>query len=178
MGKFFPKNPKKFLKRVDIGIKGCYSVAINLQKGSFLMFYLTGEYSHQMDTKNRIRIPNKLKGEEKALFFAKGPNSCIYVYYEEAFQELCRKIEENNKLTDERQRKAVRIFEKSAFHIEGDGQGRMVLPGLLKEHAKIDRELVICGAGTHIEIWAKEVYDKYFEGEEENFDDMFNILGI
>ena len=100
------------------------------------------------------------------------------MYYEEAFQELCRKIEENNKLTDERQRKAVRIFEKSAFHIEGDGQGRMVLPVLLKEHAKIDRELVICGAGTHIEIWAKEVYDKYFEGEEESFDDMFNILGI
>lgn len=142
------------------------------------MFYLTGEYSHQMDTKNRIRIPNKLKGDEKTLIFAKGPNSCIYVYYEEAFQELCRKIEENNKLSDEKQRKAVRMFDKSAFPIEGDGQGRMVLPALLKEHAKIDRELVICGAGSHIEIWAKEVYDKYFAGEDEDFDEMFNILGI
>lgn len=131
-----------------------------------------------MDTKNRIRIPNKLKGDEKTLIFAKGPNSCIYVYYEEAFQELIRKIEENNKLSDEKQRKAVRMFDKSAFPIEGDGQGRMVLPALLKEHAKIDRELVICGAGSHIEIWAKEVYDKYFAGEDEDFDEMFNILGI
>ena len=52
------------------------------------------------------------------------------------------------------------------------------LPVLLKEHAKIDRELVICGAGSHIEIWAKDVYDEYFKDEDENFDEMFNILGI
>lgn len=142
------------------------------------MIYLTGEYSHQLDTKNRIRIPNKLKGDEKTLYFSKGPNSRIYVYYVEVFQELCRKIEENNKLSDERQRKAVSMFHKSAFPIEGDGQGRMVLPLLLKKHAKIERDLIICGAGSHIEIWAKDVYDKYFEGEDEDFDEMFNILGI
>lgn len=142
------------------------------------MLYLTGEYSHQMDTKNRIRIPNKLKGEERKLFFAKGPNNRIYVYYEESFRELVRKMEENTKLSDDRQRKAVSIFLKSAFSVEGDGQGRMILPTKLKEYAKIDKELVICGAGDHIDIWAKEVYDEYFADEDDNFDNLFNILGI
>ncbi len=142
------------------------------------MVYLTGEYFHQMDTKNRIRIPNKLKGEENKLRFAKGPNNCIYVYYEEAFQDLIRKIQENTKQGDEKQRKATRVFEKSVYVVDGDGQGRMILPPNLKIHAKIDREIVICGAGSHIEIWAKEVYDEYFSDEDENFDELFGTLGI
>lgn len=139
---------------------------------------LTGEYSHQMDTKNRIRIPNKLKGDEKKLFFAKGPNNRIYVYNEAAFEGLIKKIEENTKLSDADQRKAVSIFLKSAFPVEGDGQGRMILPLRLKEYAKIDKDLMICGAGDHVDIWAKEVYDEYFADEDSKFDDLFNILGI
>ena len=54
----------------------------------------------------------------------------------------------------------------------------MILPPNLKIHAKIDREIVICGAGSHIEIWAKEVYDEYFSDEDENFDELFGTLGI
>ena len=52
------------------------------------MFYLTGEYNHQMDTKNRIRIPNKLKGEERGLYFSKGTNNCLFVYYEAEFKKI------------------------------------------------------------------------------------------
>ena len=65
------------------------------------MLYLTGEYSHQMDTKNRIRIPNKLKGEERGLYFSKGTNNCLFVYYEAGYKELLQKVEEKIKMSDE-----------------------------------------------------------------------------
>lgn len=142
------------------------------------MFYLTGEYSHQMDTKNRIRIPNKLKGEERGLYFSKGTNNCIFVYYEEGFKELINKLEDKIKMGDDDGQMALRVFAKSFTYVEGDAQGRMILPPKLKQFAKIDRDLVICGAGSHIEIWAKEVYDKYFEHEDVNFDALFKKLGI
>ncbi len=142
------------------------------------MFYLTGEYIHQMDTKNRIRIPNKLKGEERGLYFSKGTNNCLFVYYEAAFKELIQKIEEKIKISDENGIKALRVFAKSFTYVEGDAQGRMILPTKLKEFAKIDRDLVICGAGSHIEIWAKEVHDKYFEDEDVNFDELFKKLDV
>lgn len=142
------------------------------------MFYLTGEYNHQMDTKNRIRIPNKLKGEEKGLYFSKGTNNCLFVYYEEAFKELIQKIEEKIKMTDTDGQLALRVFAKSFTYVEGDQQGRMILPTKLKEYAKIDKDLVICGAGSHIEIWAKEVHDKYFENEDVDFDELFKKLDI
>lgn len=142
------------------------------------MFYLTGEYNHQMDSKNRIRIPNKLKGEEKGLYFSKGTNNCLFVYYEAGFKELIESIESKVKMGDEDGSKALRVFAKSFTYVEGDTQGRMILPVKLKEYAKIDKDLVICGAGSHIEIWAKEVHDKYFEDEDVDFDDLFKKLDI
>lgn len=142
------------------------------------MFYLTGEYPHQMDTKNRIRIPTKLKGNEKGLYFSKGTNNCIFVYFEEGFKELIQKIEDKIKISDDNGIKALRVFAKSFTYVEGDAQGRMILPTKLKEYAKIDRDVVICGAGSHIEIWAKDIHDKYFEDEDVNFDVLFKNLDI
>lgn len=142
------------------------------------MFYLTGEYFHQMDTKNRIRIPNKLKGEEKGLYFSCGTNNCIFVYSEEEFKKLVAKIEEHTQMSDDDGQLALRFFTKSFTWVDGDAQGRMILPPALKKYAKIDRDIVICGAGTRIEIWAKEVYDKYFANANDNFDSLFKKLGI
>ncbi len=142
------------------------------------MFYLTGEYAHQMDTKNRIRIPNKLKGEEKGLYFSKGTNNCLFVYYEEGFKQLIEKLEQSVKISDTDKQKSARVFAKSFSYVEGDAQGRMILPQKLKEFAKIDKDIVICGAGERIEIWAKEVYDVYFSDEDENFDELFKQLDI
>ena len=142
------------------------------------MFYLTGEYAHQLDTKNRIRIPNKLKGEEKGLYFSKGTNNCLFVYYEEGFKQLIEKLEQSVKISDADKQKSARVFAKSFSYVEGDAQGRMILPQKLKEFAKIDKDIVICGAGERIEIWAKEVYDVYFSDEDENFDELFKQLDI
>lgn len=142
------------------------------------MFYLTGEYAHQMDTKNRIRIHNKLKGEEKGLYFSKGTNNCLFVYYEEGFKQLIEKLEQSVKISDADKQKSARVFAKSFSYVEGDAQGRMILPQKLKEFAKIDKDIVICGAGERIEIWAKEVYDVYFSDEDENFDELFKQLDI
>ena len=142
------------------------------------MFYLTGEYAHQMDTKNRIRIPNKLKGEEKGLYFSKGTNNCLFVYYEEGFKQLIEKLEQSVKISDADKQNSARVFAKSFSYVEGDAQGRMILPQKLKEFAKIDKDIVICGAGERIEIWAKEVYDVYFSDEDENFDELFKQLDI
>ena len=142
------------------------------------MLYLTGEFNHQMDTKNRIRIPSKLAGDEKGFYFAKGTNNCLFVYYLEAFNELSNQLRDKIKMSDEDGQKALRTFTKNFTWIEGDAQGRMILPAKLKEYAKIDRDIVICGAGTHIEIWSQKVHDEYFENEDENFDALFKKLDI
>lgn len=137
------------------------------------MYFLTGEYDHQIDAKNRIRIPSKLKGKEISLYFSKGTNGCIFVFYEEAMKEKIAEVEEKIKLADDEKQKGARKFLKSITLIEPDNQGRFVLPIYLKKHARITKDVKICGMGSRIEVWSKEVYDEYF-GDDEKFDENFD----
>ncbi len=59
-----------------------------------------------------------------------------------------------------------------------DPQGRLVIPGELISFAKIVKDIKICGAGSRIEIWSKEVYDEYFADDDESFDENFGFLDI
>lgn len=142
---------------------------------------LTGEYNHQLDAKNRIRIPAKLKKElGEGYCFAKGSNGCISVFPQQYKQELFAKLNEV-KLTDEERQKSLRLYAKSFVTAEEDNQGRVILSPELRKHAGIDKDckdLVICGAVTRVEIWSKKVYEEYFKDEAENFDELFAKLDI
>jgi MraZ protein len=141
------------------------------------MYFLTGEYDHQVDAKNRIRIPVKLKGNEDKLYFSKGTNGCLFVFYEAAIREKLAALEEI-KISDEQRQKGMRAFTKSLQLVEMDGQGRLTIPPELKKYAKIDKDIKICGAGSRIEIWALEVYNEYYADGDENFDANFAFLDI
>ncbi|MGN0805223.1 MAG: division/cell wall cluster transcriptional repressor MraZ [Candidatus Coproplasma sp.] len=138
------------------------------------MLMLTGEYSHQLDAKNRMRIPAKLKkalGDE--YYFCKGTNHCISVLSKEEAEAQLVKLS-SVKYSDLESQRIVRSIAKSMVCAVEDSQGRVVLPPELRAHAllgKDDKDLVICGAVTRIEIWSKKVYDEYFMNEEENFDE-------
>jgi MraZ protein len=162
---------------VDSGQNMCYSVDTN-KKGQKSMPMLTGEYFHQLDAKNRIRIPSKLKkelGEE--YYFAKGTNGCIAVFPKEKAESILNQLQET-KLADLEQQKGLRSFAKSFVAGEEDNQGRVVLNPVLKDFAKIKKDIVICGAISRVEIWAKEVYDEYFSDEKEDYDSLFARLDI
>jgi MraZ protein len=137
---------------------------------------LTGEYNHQLDAKNRIRIPAKLKKElGDEYYFTKGTSGCIFIMPKETVDaqlEVLKQIP----ISDPRQ-EYVRKLSKSFVSAEEDNQGRIVLNPVLRKYAKIDKDVVFIGAVTRVEIWAKEVYDAYFGGEV-NVDDVYAQLGL
>lgn len=141
------------------------------------MFFLTGEYDHQIDAKNRIRIPAKLKGNEEKLYFSKGTDGCIFVFYEAAIKEKLEKLEAEVKISDKDRQRGLRAFTNSLKLVEMDPQGRLVIPSELVNFAKIKKDVKICGSGARIEIWAKEVYEEYISFSE-NFDADISILDI
>lgn len=138
------------------------------------MFFLSGEYDHQVDAKNRIRIPAKLRGAEEKLFFARGTDDCICVMYESEMSEYMEQIRRVGMFGADKLRGARR-FAASIKPVDMDQQGRFVIPPELMAHAKIVKDVKICGAGDRIEIWAKEVYDKYLSLS--NYDDDIRTLG-
>ena len=53
---------------------------------------------------------------------------------------------------------------------EVDRQGRILLPAVLRDFAKIDKEAVLVGVGSRIEIWSR---DNWLESN--SYDDMEEI---
>jgi len=56
-----------------------------------------------------------------------------------------------------------------------------VIPNYLKEHANIDKELVIIGVSTRIEIWSKEEWNKFNNDANISYEDVaekMSQLGI
>lgn len=145
------------------------------------MAMFTGEYFHQLDAKNRIRIPARLKkdlGEE--YYFAFGTNHCIFVFTKQKMEQYLEELGAA-KLSDLEAQKRVRMFARTCVQVEEDNQGRIVLSPELRRHAQLgkdDKELVICGAVNRIEIWNKRLYDEYIADMETDYDKLFSELDI
>ena len=145
------------------------------------MAMFTGEYFHQLDAKNRIRIPARLKkdlGEE--YYFAFGTNHCIFVFTKQKMEQYLEELGAA-KLSDLEAQKRVRMFARTCVQVEEDNKGRIVLSPELRRHAQLgkdDKELVICGAVNRIEIWNKRLYDEYTADMETDYDKLFSELDI
>ena len=141
---------------------------------------LTGEYSHQLDAKYRIRIPAKLRKElGKEFYFAKGTDNCIFVYPKEEVEKILDVLKDI-KLSDPRLRSA-REFLKNIDPVKEDEQGRWLLNPEMRAHIgleKNDKDVIICGAGTRVEIWSKKSYDNYFNSDPASYDEIIKSLGI
>lgn len=127
-----------------------------------------GETRSQIDPKNRGRVPAKYRTElGKVCYITIGSDFCLSLYNKEGFEQYMRKLEEIP-THDLEARHVIRKIMSLAEEIEPDEQGRFILPKKLKEYAKIDKNIVIVGAGNNIEIWAEEAWDKYCNIEDLN----------
>ena len=136
---------------------------------------LIGEYKHQLDEKNRIRIPAKLKSGLGSNYIAmKGTNGCIFVFSQEEMQNMLDAKLRDLPLGDLKAQKSIRALFSSGYEVEEDAQGRFVLPIYLKEFANITKNVVSVGVGNRVEIWSEEVWNAY--NGDVSFDDIMGDL--
>ena len=120
---------------------------------------LMGEYSHSLDAKGRIIIPAKLREQLGDTFVvSKGLEGCLFVFPPAEWEKLSNKIQALP-LTDPRGRKFSRYFFSGASELEVDKQGRALLPPNLREEARLEKDVVLCGVGNRVEIWSKEKWE-------------------
>lgn len=113
-----------------------------------------GEYQHSLDVKGRIIIPAKLREGLGTRFMAtKGLDNCIFLYPMEEWENIEAKVR-SLPFTRADVRSFARFFFSGASEMEIDKQGRIVLPGNLREYAGIEKDLFIIGVGaSRVEIW-------------------------
>ena len=131
-----------------------------------------GEYNHTIDAKGRLIIPSKFRevlGEEFVI--TKGLDGCLFVYDNQvwnAFEEKLKALRLNKK--DNRQ--FVRFFLAGAAEVEVDKQGRILVPGNLRDFAGLEKDVVLVGVASRIEIWSKAKWDGITEDEDEAMEDI------
>lgn len=119
-----------------------------------------GEYNHTIDTKGRLIMPSKFReslGDEFVV--TKGLDGCLFVYPEaewRAFEEKLRTLP----LTNKDARKFSRFFLAGAAACEVDKQGRVLVPTVLREFAELEKEVVLVGVLSRIEIWSKSKWEE------------------
>ena len=129
-----------------------------------------GEYSHSVDAKGRIIMPAKFReilGEEFVV--TKGLDGCLFVYDNSEWKNFEEKLR-TLPLTNPNARKFSRFFLAGASACEVDRQGRILLPSVLREFAGLEKEVVLVGVGSRIEIWSKAAWT-----EKNVYDDMDEI---
>ena len=129
-----------------------------------------GEYNHTIDAKGRLIIPSKFRetlGEEFVV--TKGLDGCLFVYDNnewKAFEEKLKSLP----LTNKDARQFVRFFLAGAAMVQVDKQGRILVPAVLREFAGLEKDVVLVGVASRVEIWSQERWESAI-----SYDDMEEI---
>ena len=140
---------------------------------------LIGEYSHSLDTKGRLIMPAKLRQDIGDKFIlTKGLDGCLFAFSQTEWNNFEEKLK-SLPLSDKNARNFVRFFLSGATECEIDKQGRFLIPTNLRTAANLEKDAIIIGVGTRIEIWNKETWEKCDEeiSADEIAENMAN-LGI
>lgn len=138
-----------------------------------------GEYQNSIDAKGRAIIPAKFREElGESFVITKGLETCLFIYPMSQWEKFQEKIADLP-LTSKESRAFVRRFFAGAVECGLDKQGRVNIPQHLREHAKIDKELVTIGVNERIEIWAKDSWDSYCEDIDDDYEEILQgISGL
>ena len=138
-----------------------------------------GEYNHTIDTKGRLIIPSKFRETLGDSFVVtKGLDGCLFVYNNTEWASFEEKLK-TLPLMNKESRRFVRFFLAGAANVETDKQGRILLPTVLREFAALDKDVVLAGVGTRIEIWNKDRWEEACEYEDmEDMAEHMTELGL
>ena len=148
-------------------------------------YTFTGQYSFNIDSKNRINIPAPLRKQfsnkdKKTFVVTRGIDSCAWIYPITEWKKIQSELQQLSSLS-----KTNRIFLRNHLRhaniFKYDSQGRFVLPQSLIEYASIKKDITIIGVLNKIEIWNTKLLneiDKSDNVNDQSYDQLSEIVNI
>ncbi len=135
-----------------------------------------GEYEHTIDAKSRLIVPVKFREDlGDSFIITKGLDDCLFVYPMEEWKILEKKMR-NLSFTRSDARAFSRFFFAGANECEVDKQGRVLIPANLRKYARLEKDVVIIGVASRVEIWSKEVWETYNENTGSQYENIAEKL--
>jgi MraZ protein len=112
-----------------------------------------GEYSHQLDEKGRLIIPIRYRPHLAPHgILTRGLDRNLVIYPQDAWRTLSEHLNQMP-ITDGPARALRRLLFSGAVELSLDRQGRMLIPGYLRDYASLHDEVLIAGMETFVELW-------------------------
>lgn len=143
------------------------------------IYLLIGEYEHSIDAKGRLIMPAKLRNDMGEKFIVtKGLDGCLFAFSQNEWLNFETKLK-TLPLSDRNARNFVRFFLSGATECEIDKQGRFLIPNNLRVAASLEKEAIIIGVGTRLEIWDKQTWQNCDEAiSADEIAENMTMLGI
>lgn len=115
-----------------------------------------GRHSHTIDIKGRVSIPAgyrmELQRRSDQAPILTADESCLRLYPFDDWCDYESRIVARSEV-DPNARDYVRLVISGAVEAPIDKQGRILVPGYLREHAHLQKEVTIAGVGPTVELW-------------------------
>src|SRR3989338_2054309 len=140
-----------------------------------------GEYQASIDEKGRIAVPAKFRAQlKKKVVVTRCLDQSFFLYTIDEWKKLAEKLA-SLPISTSNTRAFSRLMLAGAMDSEIDKQGRITLPGYLKDFAKMQKKVVFAGLYNRVEIWSEElwtIYKKQTEKDSNQIAEQLGSLGV
>jgi MraZ protein len=166
---------ERWLKKGKSGVKWGITQAVEpgfgraLSRGSRWAAMFLGTHEPRLDEKGRLILPAKFREELSAgLVITKGQERCLYVFPSQEFSEITQTLKQAP-VTAKSARDYSRVMFAGAHDEIPDRQGRVTIPQALRTYAGLEKDCVVIGANTRVEIWDSNSWNEYLADREKSF---------
>jgi MraZ protein len=127
-----------------------------------------GTHTPRLDDKGRLFLPAKYRDELAGgivITKGQGQEHCLYVFPRDEFARIAEALRSQPETT-QAVRDRSRVFFASASDEIPDRQGRITVPLSLRTYAGLQRDCVVVGANTRLEIWDTQAWETYEAAQE------------
>lgn len=117
-----------------------------------------------LDSKGRMAVPARYREQLQAesdgrVVVTVDRDGCLLIYPFSEWETIERELVRLPAL-NKQARRLQRLLIGHATECEFDGQGRILVPGPLRDFAGIDRRVVLIGQGNKFELWDEETWNE------------------
>ena len=121
-----------------------------------------GTFHCTLDEKGRFTLPAKFRRlfpdeEVKSLIVSKSKEKCLRLIDLERFDRIIEKLDAMEDGPEKRN--LIRFYSTESEQVKVDGTGRIGIPSEYLATITVEKDVVVVGALTHMEVWKPEDYD-------------------
>jgi len=145
------------------------------------MFF--GEHEHILDSKGRLTVPSKLRSPLndfciEQFMVVRGFERCLYMFAPSEWNQIDKHFRSFKNFAKKKTRSLQRQFFSGAVPVDCDRQGRILIPKYLLKYAQIEKNVVLLGVSSRIEVWSQDNWISEFDREQKDYAELAEDLII